>query len=1055
MEAKQQIEKAELERLQQEVESQRKESEEVHQRIMRQEETLRHRSQDIESRLRDFLAEKERFEEERRSEIQDQKEQQEGEAEEEQDEELRRQQEAAEQTEIYRELEKLKREREEQKVRLETERRRLEEQEREQLSLVGRLEEQLREKHEAATTLLTREDGRRLEEERRALAEIREALLRAKEAGERTDVEGASEEAKSAQTRYTDFKAAQVKELGQLEEELQQQKERLEEEVAAERATMLFLGHGLKEHQQQLKETQEKGAQDATVVCQEEQLVKQAEHRLQFKERQLASLADSLLPALAEEKQRAAEILERSGKGDNGNCESPPGLDNTLYQVEKELEDKEEKLNLHWNSAQQLQQLQETYEFTANVARQEEKVRRKEKEILESKEKQQREAMEQAVARLERRHSALRRSVSLEPDTEEQRHKSSVLRNQRTGVNWTSRVEREIQKLRQRISEGEENSRTHSNSNDDKTGHSSPVSHIQSLNTLLPLSDDRINAYIEEEVQRRLRKLNLLNGSSNKDLSLSCESLRDDEKLQNINPRRFKYEEKVQHETSDPGIVVEAETPCDQMTKTSARSHINFKLKSKESVNGQPKQETGADKVEVNRSNVFGYFAGKLSEAYKDAGRRLQGTRDIIQNVGVGEMKVVLSQYVTMISSELPLINRMQLRPEPEPCVPPENKVSLVNLARDCTLSLPPNCDMSAIPGASRLPEGSVSSVKHTSHEVFHQRLVQLPSALSQLQSFSSQKMLEKLESLAPQIQVGKLLSIFWLKTANIKQPVPTPGCLLLSEKGITVVLACTDSEDSLAVFHHFNLLEIKKVQISLAGQHVRIIGDTEDTVLAVFTHSKELTQELCKALLKALAPEKLSEGHPLLTDDLMVLSLDWKARVPDIIMDNGLHITSRFKRVLADLLYIIHGNMDGPNKPSLAGICPLLYTSVKIKNSTRVHQDTIFQFLLTDTHVALLREDAVFHPVPQGSSRVPIQPQFQGLELRNRSDIQCLLLRQSDNCLVVEIVFTTLKLQTREGKVESRPAPPSSDHSNHCDSWKLCFGCTSEAVILTHHLCN
>ncbi|XP_062294034.1 kinesin-like protein KIF16B [Scomber scombrus] len=546
MEAKQQIEKAELERLQQEVESQRKESEEVHQRIMRQEETLRHRSQDIESRLRDFLAEKERFEEERRSEIQDQKEQQEGEAEEEQDEELRRQQEAAEQTEIYRELEKLKREREEQKVRLETERRRLEEQEREQLSLVGRLEEQLREKHEAATTLLTREDGRRLEEERRALAEIREALLRAKEAGERTDVEGASEEARSAQTRYTDFKAAQVKELGQLEEELQQQKERLEEEVAAERATMLFLGHGLKEHQQQLKETQEKGAQDATVVCQEEQLVKQAEHRLQFKERQLASLADGLLPALAEEKQRAAEILERSGKGDNGNCESPPGLDNTLYQVEKELEDKEEKLNLHWNSAQQLQQLQETYEFTANVARQEEKVRRKEKEILESKDKQQREAMEQAVARLERRHSALRRSVSLEPDTEEQRHKSSVLRNQRTGGELDQqRVEREIQKLRQRISEGEENSRTHSNSNDDKTGHSSPVSHIQSLNTLLPLSDDRINAYIEEEVQRRLRKLNLLNGSSNKDLSLSCESLRDDEKLQNINPRRFKYEQLV------------------------------------------------------------------------------------------------------------------------------------------------------------------------------------------------------------------------------------------------------------------------------------------------------------------------------------------------------------------------------------------------------------------------------------------------------------------------------------------------------------------------------
>lgn len=115
-------------------------------------------------------------------------------------------------------------------------------------------------------------------------------------------------------------------------------------------------------------------------------------------------------------------------------------------------------------------------------------------------------------------------------------------------------MEQEIQKLRQRISEGEENNRTHSISSEEKT--SSPVSHIQSLNTLLPLSDDRyavcsalsvpetrscrrsrwfvilviilrINAYIEEEVQRRLRKMNLLNGSSsNMDLSLSCESLK-------------------------------------------------------------------------------------------------------------------------------------------------------------------------------------------------------------------------------------------------------------------------------------------------------------------------------------------------------------------------------------------------------------------------------------------------------------------------------------------------------------------------------------------------
>uniref|UniRef100_A0AAX7TL72 Kinesin-like protein KIF16B n=1 Tax=Astatotilapia calliptera TaxID=8154 RepID=A0AAX7TL72_ASTCA len=545
MEAKQQSEKAELERLQQEVESQRKESEEVQQRILRQEESLHRRSQDIESRLRDFLAEKERFEEERRSEINEvdlqrrrrRKEPQEHEADraEEQDEQQRRHQEAAEQTEIYRELERLKREREEQRVRLETERRRLEEQEREQLSLVGRLEEQLREKHEAATALLTREDARRLEEEQQALTEIREALLCAKEAAERPDVEDAGEEARAAQSRYADFKAAQVKELDLLEEGLRQQRERLEKEVAAERGALLLLTHGLRERQQHLKETQEKGAQDATAVCHEEQLLRQAEHRLQLKERQLANLANGLLPALAEEKQRASELLERSG---NGNCDRSPGLDNTLFQVEKELEDKEEKLSLHWHSARQLQQLQETYEFTANVARQEEKVRRKEKEILESKEKQQREAMEQAVARLERRHSALRRSVSLEPDSEEQRSKSSVARTPRTGAELDQqRVQREIQKLRQRISEGDDTSRTHSISSDERVGHGgSPATHIQGLNTLLPLSDDRYAT--PKEVQRRLRKMNLLNGSS-MDLSLSTESLREEEEVSDCSSVRL------------------------------------------------------------------------------------------------------------------------------------------------------------------------------------------------------------------------------------------------------------------------------------------------------------------------------------------------------------------------------------------------------------------------------------------------------------------------------------------------------------------------------------
>ncbi|KAI4796912.1 hypothetical protein KUCAC02_026669 [Chaenocephalus aceratus] len=918
MEEKHQSEKAELERLQQEVESQRKESEEVQQRILHQEESLRSRSQDIESRLQDFLAEKERFEEERRLENHT--------------EDLQRQK-----------LERLKREREEQKVRLETERRRLEEQDREQLSLVGRLGEQLREKHDASSILLTREDARRLEEERRALADIRESLLRAKEASERTDVEDAGgKEARSALTRYTDFKEAQVKELGQLEEGLRQQRERLEKEVSAERDTLQRLNHGLKDRHQQLKETQEK----------EEQLVKQAEHRLQFKERQLASVSDGLLPALAEEKLRATEMLERSGGGSNGNCDIPPGLDNTLFQVEKELEDKQEKLSLHLHSAQQLQQLQETYEFTANV----------------------------------RRHAALRRSVSLEPEAEEQRLNSSA-RNLRSGAELEQhRVEREIQKLRQRINEGDENNRSHSISNEEKS--SSPVSHMQSLTTLLPLSDDRINAYIEEEVQRRLHKMNLLNGGSSMDLSLSlsCDSLReeeeasdcssvrlteeDEEKQNNMNPRRLKYEkacefgscflpapgleaysslqnqktllEEPEHDLLklhreekvesagelvkkeeapykyvhydkwwQDGVTVPHEEVAQDVCKpdhcdigqrklfdtsgnaenkggnssaccepdddkkgedTASKHQTGIERdgdlpngqssKLKNSVNGNisesvNKANSKTEKVAASGGYGFGYFAGKLSEVYKDASRTLQGTSEIILNVPVTEMKGVVSQYVTMMSKELPLINRMQ--PEPRPCFDAkENKVSLVDLSKDCALSLPQSCGMSTIPGVSEWPEGSVSSLKDQCPEVFYQKLVQLPPALSELQTFTSQKMLEKLESLSPR-KVNKLLSIFWLKAANSKQPIAKPGCLLLTEKEIIVLSSEANSDDTVTIRHHLNLLEIKMVQISLAGQHVRLIGSTEDTILVVYTHSKELTQDFCKALLKVLSQS--SEG--------------------------------------------------------------------------------------------------------------------------------------------------------------------------------------------------
>uniref|UniRef100_A0A672JVP9 Kinesin-like protein KIF16B n=1 Tax=Sinocyclocheilus grahami TaxID=75366 RepID=A0A672JVP9_SINGR len=369
MEEKQKCEKAELERMQQEVESQRKESEQVQLRIRRQEESLHRHSQDIESRLRDLIAEKEKFQ-----------------------------------------------------VRLliskySCMRTRLEEREKEQLSLVGRLEEQLRERSEEAAALLMPDEARRLEEERRTLTELREELLRAKEARIDGEEEGGEEARRSVQTRYQHFKQMQVEELSLLEESLIQQKDRLEREEAHV-STERFGNLSLKKH-----------------------------GILKWK-----MCRNPVYPTLSV-------------------CFS--------LQVEKELEEKEERLSQYSASTEQLQQLQQSYQFTANVARQEEKVRRKEKEILEWKEKQQREALEQAVARLERKNSAYRRSLSLEPDAEGPRKRSQSALGQSTSR----------------------------------------------FSGTLDLDQDRMNAYIEEEVQRRLQKLNLLNRENNNTLSLSSDSL--------------------------------------------------------------------------------------------------------------------------------------------------------------------------------------------------------------------------------------------------------------------------------------------------------------------------------------------------------------------------------------------------------------------------------------------------------------------------------------------------------------------------------------------------
>ncbi|XP_067845571.1 kinesin-like protein KIF16B isoform X2 [Heptranchias perlo] len=583
MEEKQQSEKSELERLQQEVESQRKETEIVKLRIRKQEESLKRRNLDIESRLKDLIAEKEKFEEERQREQQEielQRKKQEEEIYIRVQKELQKLQELHEQEkvgklEILRELEKLKKEKDEHSLKLELEKRRLEEEAKNQQTLVTRLGEQLREKQETIQ-LLKRDDMQSIDEEKNILEEIREVLLKAKEArpdggeearpdgGEEARLEGEAsrldggeepEDVQRAKQRYMDLKRTQLEKFTALEEDVSCQKELLEKEIIIDREVLDQLRHT---HEESIKVLQKDGggnALDSIELIEAAEKEKQVEQRMLNKERQLDYLMENHLPTLSEEKQRAADILDRG----------LPSLDVALYQTEKEIEEKEEQLAQCRASADQLQQLQQTYEFTANIARQEEKVRMIEKEIIESREKQQREALEQAVAKIEKRHSALQRHSAIDLEIEEQKQKLATLNDceeadlraslqaeQKALEQDRERLEQEIQQLKQKICENDVALRVCGTVEEKSSYASSPASPKRSPTILTPIADDRINAYIEEEVQRRLAEKAKIQKKHeiNEILDLSLSTDQDNGNLQNsVNQRKLKYEYLLQTST--------------------------------------------------------------------------------------------------------------------------------------------------------------------------------------------------------------------------------------------------------------------------------------------------------------------------------------------------------------------------------------------------------------------------------------------------------------------------------------------------------------------------
>uniref|UniRef100_UPI003AADD251 uncharacterized protein kif16bb n=1 Tax=Centroberyx gerrardi TaxID=166262 RepID=UPI003AADD251 len=292
--------------------------------------------------------------------------------------------------------------------------------------------------------------------------------------------------------------------------------------------------------------------------------------------------------------------------------------------------------------------------------------------------------------------------------------------------------------------------------------------------------------------------------------------------------------------------------------------------------------------------------------------------------------------------------------------------------------------------------ESLVTVQKTEDVQIFCQNLVEFPDALVNLQSLPLQGLMDSLQSVISTsvFTSQKTVALYWLSAAKCSQPQPCPALLILMESGLYTL---TSDPGLLVLFHHLPLLQLKEVQVGLAGQSLRLMGTTEESILGLYTYSQKLTQELCRAILGVICPgDSRVSQHPLLHGDLTGMSLDWQAFVPDLLLDAGLRVCCQFQKTLADLVYLLHGNMD-QERPSMGEVRLLLYTSVGVCISPSTRSEPLAQLLLTDTHLGLVQEDFVFHPAPRS---VPLESrcaQFHDLTLRLRMDVRCVLVHDEE----------------------------------------------------------
>ncbi|XP_042625177.1 uncharacterized protein LOC122147268 [Cyprinus carpio] len=114
-----------------------------------------------------------------------------------------------------------------------------------------------------------------------------------------------------------------------------------------------------------------------------------------------------------------------------------------------------------------------------------------------------------------------------------------------------------------------------------------------------------------------------------------------------------------------------------------------------------------------------------------------------------------------------------------------------------------------------------------------------------------------------------------------------------------------------------------------------------------------------------------------------------------------------------------------------------LLYTTVRFQRSSlKLHTDPVVpdsqvaqidselvQLVLTDTHQCLLQENVVYHPPPYSVAVVAREAQFRLIDLHQRSDVRCLLVRDGYSSMHLDVVLA--RVYRKSGGTESYSQPP------------------------------